>query len=75
MQTSMSDQQEEWMLMSEAAYHLKAEGFDISLSKLSRMARNKEIKTSTDPIDKRARLVDLNELRRLFRSSKRYKQP
>jgi len=70
----MNTPNEEWVPMSEAAYQLKSEGYAVSLSKLSRMAKNNEIKTDTDPIDKRARFVDLNELRRLFSSSKRYKR-
>lgn len=63
---------EQWVPMSEAAFVLRSEGFDISPSKLSRMARSKEIDVSTDPIDKRIRLVNLSQLRQLFASSKRY---
>ncbi len=70
----MNTSNEEWVQLSEAAYLLKTEGYSVSLSKLSRMAKNQEIKTSTDPIDKRARFVDMNELRHLFSASKRYKR-
>jgi hypothetical protein len=65
---------EQWVPMSEASYQLRSEGFEISASKLSRMARSGEIKYETDPVDKRIRLVDLNYLRELFASSKRYKK-
>lgn len=66
--------EEQWVSLSEAAFQLRKEGYDISLSKLSRMATNKEIQTEKDPIDKRVRLVELNALRRLFGSSKRYRE-
>jgi hypothetical protein len=63
--------QEEWMPMSDAAFQLRSEGYDVSPSKLSRLANRKSIKTEKDPLDERVRLVDINELRTLFGSSKR----
>jgi hypothetical protein len=65
---------EQWVPMSEAAYILRSEGFEISASKLSRMARAGEIRAEQDPVDKRIRLVDLIQLRQLFSSSKRYRK-
>lgn len=65
---------EQWVPLSEAAYQLKNEGFDISPSKLSRMANRGEIKTELDPIDKRVKLVELNGLREFFSASKRYRK-
>jgi hypothetical protein len=64
---------EQWVPMSEAAFHLKTEGFDVSTSKISRMATKGTIKVERDPVDQRVRLVDLNQLRELFASSKRYR--
>jgi hypothetical protein len=62
---------EQWVTMSDAAYTLRTEGFNVSVSKLSRLAKNKQIKSSGDPLDQRIRLVELQELRALFGSSKR----
>lgn len=69
----MSEQKEQWVPMTEAAFHLKTEGFDISTSKISRMASKGRIRVERDPIDQRVRLVELNQLRGLFASSKRYR--
>jgi len=67
-------EQQRWVNMSDAAFILRNEGYDVSLSKISRLAnrRNNPIQTEIDPLDERARLVNLDELRTLFRSSKRY---
>ncbi len=65
---------EEWVPLSEAAFQLKTEGFDVSVSKLSRLASRGEIKAESDPLDERVRLVELNQLRQLFGSSKRFKR-
>lgn len=65
---------EQWVSLSEAAFQLKTEGYDVSVSKLSRLATRGEIKTESDPLDERVRLVELNELRQLFGSSKRYRK-
>lgn len=62
---------EEWVSLSEAAFQLRTEGYDVSLSKLSRMANKGNIHTELDPLDERVKLVELNALRRLFGSSKR----
>ena len=52
--------------MREAAAILKAEGFKVSPNTISRLANRGTIQTKDDPIDARVRLVDLDELRRLF---------
>jgi hypothetical protein len=62
---------EEWVTLSDASYKLRTEGINVSVSKLSRMANKGEIKTAEDPTDQRVRLVDLNELRKLFASPRR----
>lgn len=55
-----------WVPMREAAAILKAEGFKISPNTISRLASRGTIQAKDDPIDARVRLVDLDELRRLF---------
>lgn len=52
--------------MREAAAILKAEGFKISPNTVSRLANRGTIQAKDDPLDARVRLVDLDELRRLF---------
>lgn len=52
--------------MREAAAVLKAEGFKVSPNTISRLASRGTIQTKDDPVDARVRLVDLDELRRLF---------
>jgi hypothetical protein len=64
-------QSEQWMTMGDAVFTLRNEGISISISKLSRLASSKRIKSSRDPLDERARLVDVIELRNYFNSSKR----
>ena len=55
-----------WVSMREAAAILKAEGFKASPNTISRLASRGVIQTKDDPVDTRVRLVDLDELRRLF---------
>ena len=55
-----------WVSMREAATILKAEGFKVSPNTISRLANRGTIQTKDDPVDTRVRLVDLDELRRLF---------
>ena len=55
-----------WVPMREAAAILKAEGFKISPNTVSRLANRGAIQAKDDPVDARVRLVDLDELRRLF---------
>ena len=62
---------EEWVPLSEAAFLLKTEGYDVSVSKLSRMANKGQIRTESDPLDQRVKLVEMNQLRQLFGTSKR----
>ncbi len=52
--------------MREAAAILKAEGYKISPNTISRLANRGTIQAKDDPVDARVRLVDLDELRRLF---------
>jgi hypothetical protein len=54
--------------MRQAAEILKAEGYKVSPNTISRLANRGIIQTKDDPIDARVRLVDLEELRRLFAS-------
>lgn len=65
---------EEWVTMSDAAFQLKVEGFNVSVSKLSRLAKQGTIQSAEDPLDQRIKLVELNELRTLFGSSKRVRK-
>lgn len=60
------NQPKEWKSMSEAAYILKTEGINVSVSKISRLAARGRIETAQDALDERTRLVNLNELRVLF---------
>ena len=55
-----------WVPMREAARLLHAEGFRVNANLISRLANRGTIQTRDDPIDARVRLVDLDELRRLF---------
>jgi hypothetical protein len=55
-----------WVSMREAAAILKTEGFKVSPNTISRLASRGVIQTKDDLIDTRVRLVDLDELRRLF---------
>lgn len=55
-----------WVPMREAAAILKAEGYKVSPNTISRLANRGTIQTKDDPVDARVRLVDLDELRRLF---------
>jgi hypothetical protein len=55
-----------WVPMREAAAILKAEGFKISPNTISRLASRGTIQAKDDPVDARVRLVELDELRRLF---------
>lgn len=55
-----------WVPMREAAAILKAEGFKVSPNTISRLANRGTIQAKDDPVDARVRLVDLDELRRLF---------
>jgi hypothetical protein len=64
---------EKWVTISEASQILKDEGVNASISKLSRLASSGKIKSDTDHLDERVRLVDIEELRIWFKSSKRYR--
>jgi hypothetical protein len=49
-----------WVTITEASKELK-----VPHSKISRMARRNEIKSETNPLNARVRLVDIDELREL----------
>ena len=58
----MPEQTEQWLPMNEVAEMLK-----ISAYKLSRMAQKGAIRTQPDILDARVKLVELNEVKRVFR--------
>lgn len=62
----MTEQQEQWVTMSKAAKEI-----GVTLSKISRLAAQRKIKSQTNPFDERTRLVDLVELRKYFRIQER----
>ena len=51
----------QWVNITEAAIKL-----GIGPSKISRLVKSGKIKTIDDPIDKRVKLVDLEEVEKLF---------
>jgi hypothetical protein len=53
---------EQWLPMREVA-----ETLHISYDKLSRLVRQKVIKTQSDVLDQRIKLVEINEVKRIFR--------
>jgi DNA-binding MarR family transcriptional regulator len=55
-----------WVAMKEAA-----EALGVSQSKISRLASKGKIQTQEDPFDERVRLVDLEELQRMFNVRRR----
>ncbi len=71
MQHEKHEQPKKWTSMSEAAYILRTEGINVSVSKLSRLASRGKIETAQDALDERAKLVDLNELRKIFNPANR----
>jgi len=59
----------QWMTMTDAAIRL-----GVPATKISRMARDKVIKTQKDTLDKRVRLVDYEEVKSVLESSIRYRE-
>jgi hypothetical protein len=59
----------QWMTMTDAAIKL-----GIPATKISRMARDKVIQTQKDTLDKRIRLVDYEEVKKVLESSVRYRK-
>ena len=57
---------EEWLPITDAIKRLKAENIDISRNKMSRLISRNIIKTKSNPLDARVRLVDLVELRAIY---------
>lgn len=66
--------QEQWVSMNEASAILKQEGISVSVSKISRLAQKGTIRFETEPLDERVKLVNVNELRNLFASSRRLRK-
>ena len=62
---------EGWATISGAAALLKAEGYSIYPNKIARLADKGKIRSRSDPLDDRVRLVNLDELRALFASRRR----
>lgn len=62
LQTYNTGTSEEWVTIQEAADRL-----DIKRNKISRLASRGVIQSRENPLDARVRLVDLNELRALFK--------
>jgi len=58
---------EEWVTMSDAAREL-----NVPLSQISRLAKKGEIRAQEDAVNKRVKLVELNEVRNIFKKSKYY---
>jgi len=58
---------EQWVTMSEAAQTL-----GINVATISRMAKRGEIRSERDAVNKRVRLVELNEIKNIFAQSKYY---
>lgn len=52
----------EWITITDAAVRL-----GVGPSKISRLVKSKQIQTMDDPIDRRVKLVDFDELQKLFR--------
>jgi len=53
---------EQWLPMREVANML-----GISYDKLGRLVRRREIRSQDDPLDQRLKLVELSEVKRIFR--------
>jgi hypothetical protein len=53
---------EQWLPMREVA-----EMLGISYDKLGRLVRRREIRSQDDPLDQRVKLVEVNEVKRIFR--------
>lgn len=60
---------EQWVTMSEAAAEL-----NVPVAQISRLAKRGEIRSEDDAVNKRVRLVELNQVRAVFAKSKYYSQ-
>jgi excisionase family DNA binding protein len=58
---------EQWVTMTEAAEQL-----GVSLTQISRLAKKGKIRAESDTLNERIKLVELNEVRKLFEGSKYY---
>jgi len=58
---------EHWVTMSQAA-----EIIGVSVAQISRLAKRGEIRVEKDRVNKRVRLVELNEIKAIFNESKYY---
>lgn len=59
--------EEQWMSMSQAAEEL-----GVPLSQISRLAKRGSIRAENDAVNRRVKLVEINEVRRVFSQSKYY---
>jgi hypothetical protein len=59
----------QWMTMTDAAIKL-----GVPTTKISRMAKDRAIETKKDTLDKRVRLVDYEEVKRVLESSVGYQK-
>ena len=62
----MAENEGEWVTMTQAASTI-----GVNLSKISRLAATGRIKTQENPFDERTKLVNLEELRRIFKIKNR----
>lgn len=60
---------EEWVTMTQAAAEL-----GVNPTQISRLAKRGDIRSEKDAINKRVRLVELNEVKAAFARSKYYSQ-
>ena len=57
---------EEWVPITDAIRRLRAENIEIGRNKMSRLISRGVIRTKSNPLDARVRLVDLVEIRALY---------
>jgi hypothetical protein len=65
----MTGQQERWISMSKAADEL-----GVPLSQISRLAKSGKIRAESDAVNRRVKLVEVNEVKQIFAKSKYYSQ-
>jgi excisionase family DNA binding protein len=56
---------DQWITMTEAAQRL-----DVPLSQISRLASSGKIRSEQDVVNRRVRLVEFNEVKKIFEQSK-----
>jgi len=60
---------EHWVTMTQAAEEL-----NVPVAQISRLAKRGDIKSENDAVNRRVKLVDLEEVKRIFAQSKYYSQ-